>query len=84
MLFLLQSLNNQKFNTLQFLNRLFGNLAQVGDIGKIPNAERITSQGVMLQFDGNKMQITDVERCFIKSMNVVGRSTRIRMFVKSV
>ena len=49
MLFLLQSLNNQIFNTLQFLNRFLRNLAQVGDIGKVTNTESITSQGIMLQ-----------------------------------
>ena len=81
---LLQGLNNQVFNALQFFNRFFGNLAQVGDVGKVPNAESIAGQGVMLQFYGDEMQIAKVERCFIKAMDVVGWSTRIRMLIKSV
>ena len=43
------------FNALQFFNRLFRNLTQISDIGKLPDAEGITNQGIMLQFYGNKV-----------------------------
>ena len=47
-LLLLQRLNNQIFNTLQFLNRFFRNLAQIGDVSEVADAERIAGEREVL------------------------------------
>ena len=81
---LLQRHNNQVFNALQFFNRLVGNLAQVGDVGEVADAEGITGQREVFQFYRDNVQVAEVEGRFVEAADVVGRGTRIRMFVEGV
>src|ERR1035437_2476294 len=82
--FLSECINNQIFNTIQFLFTLFRNIICISYICKITHSETVNWQAVMEHSYRDYLKIIDIKTMFRNRNKSHFRNTRVLIFRKNI